>query len=134
MGTTSANCCSPWVDDIVKYSHPSSLLPTPSVGDKDHFYLNMEDEVVRGSCIVHKGDLIWPPPRPVVSAAPAKETAVKPVKAEPKEIDYFSTTLKDAFLYTTGLGTIVGLGVISPTPAFTTMVTTLGLSGIVGRL
>lgn len=31
-----------------------------------------------------------------------------------------------------GLGGLLGLGVVSPNPAFTTMMTTLSLSGIVG--
>ena len=41
--------------------------------------------------------------------------------------------LQDAFMYTAGLSGILGLGMASPNPAFTTMVTTFGLAGIVGK-
>ena len=42
---------------------------------------NLEDEVVRGSTVVHKGEIIWPAPPPKLSAAPKKkieEPAVVP--------------------------------------------------------
>jgi NAD(P) transhydrogenase len=51
---------------------------------------------------------------------------------EKVEPNYFGNTMKDSLMYTTGLGSVLGLGVIAPTPAFTTMVTTFGLAGIVG--
>ena len=37
-----------------------------SFGQKDHYYLDFEDEVVRGSIVVNKGEMMWPPPPPVV--------------------------------------------------------------------
>jgi hypothetical protein len=40
--------------------------------------------------------------------------------------------LKDSLLYTTGLGTLLGLGIISPNPQFANMITTFALSGIAG--
>jgi NAD(P) transhydrogenase len=104
-----------------------------SIGEKDHFYIRLEDEVVRGSIILKDGVLMWPPPVLAVSAQPppAVQKAAA-IKAEPVPIDPFSTTLKTSLSYTTGLGTLLALGVISPNPAFTTMMTTLSLSGIVG--
>lgn len=36
------------------------------------------------------------------------------------------------FFLRIGLGTVMGLGVVSPNPAFTSMLTVFGLSGIVG--
>ncbi|XP_023213834.1 NAD(P) transhydrogenase, mitochondrial-like, partial [Centruroides sculpturatus] len=74
---------------------------------------------------------MWPPPPPKeVPAAPvAKPVAAKPVTPEP---NYFNETLKDSLLYTTGLGSLVGLGMVSPNQSITTMTTIFGLSGIVG--
>ncbi|KAL1435688.1 hypothetical protein MTO96_010475 [Rhipicephalus appendiculatus] len=111
-----------------------------SIGSKDHFYIDLNDEVVRGSIVLQEGKLLWPPPPPKVSAAPPPPpkpavTGTKPSGIAQKEAqvpDYFKETLKKSLVYTAGLGTVVGLGVISPNPAFTTMTTIFGLSGIVG--
>jgi NAD(P) transhydrogenase len=103
-----------------------------SFGEKDHYNLNFEDEVVRGSIILHEGKLMWPPPAIKDPSPPPSAVKAAAAAAPPKERDYFSETLKDSFMYTTGLGSVLGLGVISPNAAFTTMVTTFGLAGIVG--
>lgn len=98
---------------------------------KGHFDVNLEDEVVRGSIILKEGNLLWPPP-------PPKEQPTQPilvVKAEvvqPDEFNPFTATLKRSLGYTAGLGSIMGLALVSPSPAFNTMVTTFGLSVIVG--
>ena len=95
----------------------------------------MNDEVVRGSIILNKGELMWPPPPPP-QPAPGAATAVgpaKPVEVTPApEPNYFMITMKDALMYTGGLGGLLALGVASPGPAFTTMTTTFSLAGIVG--
>jgi len=106
-----------------------------SIGAQDHFHISLEDEVVRGSIIVQNGQLLWPPPLPpppppgAATVAAATPAAAKPVPVEP---NYFANTLKDAAMYTGGMGTLLGLGIVSPNPAFTTMMTTFGLAGIVG--
>ncbi|GBN41463.1 NAD(P) transhydrogenase, mitochondrial [Araneus ventricosus] len=102
-----------------------------SIGEKDHFHINLEDEVVRGSIVLHEGKLLWPPPPPKEVPAPPAPKAVA-AKVAPPEPNYFNQTLKDSLMYTSGLSTLLGLGIASPNPAFTTMMTTLGLSGIVG--
>lgn len=108
-----------------------------AIGPKGHYHIDLNDEVVRGSIVLKDGELLWPPPPPkVVAAPPPPPTPVaavaKGVKKEAEVPDYFKATLKDSFLCTAGLAGIVGLGVISPNPAFTTMTTIFGLSGIVG--
>jgi len=41
-------------------------------GTKDHYYVDLKDDVVRGSIILNKGVLSWPPNPPIsVSASPA---------------------------------------------------------------
>ncbi|PAA90481.1 hypothetical protein BOX15_Mlig031306g1, partial [Macrostomum lignano] len=106
-----------------------------SMGAKDHFYLDMNDEVVRGSCVIDSGKLIWPPPPPPAPPAGAAAPAAKaptPKELEAKEPDYFGDTLKSASAYGAGLGTLLGLGYVSPNAAFSGMLTTFSLSTLVG--
>ncbi len=53
-------------------------------------------------------------------------------KVAPPPPNYFNIKMKDALMYTGGLGTMMGLGVAAPNAAFTTMTTTFGLACIVG--
>ncbi|KAG8188185.1 hypothetical protein JTE90_019463 [Oedothorax gibbosus] len=104
-----------------------------SIGKQDHFDINLEDEVVRGSIVVHEGRLMWPPPPPPSMQQTAAATpAAAATKVAPPPPDPFKTTLKDSMLYTTGLSTMLGFGMVSPNAAFTTMMTTFGLAGLVG--
>lgn len=106
-----------------------------SIGEKDHFNINLEDEVVRGSIILQNGQLMWPPPpppEPSPGAVPAAAAAAPVVKEPPPPPNYFNITLKDASAYAAGLGSLVALGMGSPNPAMTQMMTTFSLAGIVG--
>uniref|UniRef100_A0A1L8DZU8 NAD(P) transhydrogenase, mitochondrial n=1 Tax=Nyssomyia neivai TaxID=330878 RepID=A0A1L8DZU8_9DIPT len=104
-----------------------------SIGEKNHFDIRMEDEVVRGSIVLRNGELMWPPPViPVSAQAPAAVQTKAPAKVEPIPVDPFQKQLKSSLTYTAGLASLLALGVASPNPAFTTMMTTFGLSGIVG--
>ena len=102
-----------------------------SIGENGHFNINLEDEVVRGAIVLQEGKLLWPAP-------PPKELTAQPipvVKAEvvpPEELNPFNITMKKSLAYSAGLGSILGLALISPNPAFNTMVTTFTLSVIVG--
>jgi NAD(P) transhydrogenase subunit alpha len=49
------------------------------LGGAEKFALDLDDEVVRGATVVHRGEIIWPPPK---REEPAKAPAV-PKKAEP---------------------------------------------------
>merc|ERR1719507_2861985 len=116
------------------YSNNISKLMLSMAGDKDHYYLDMADDVVRGSIVLNQGVPSWPPNPPIsvaAAAAPQKGAAVaaKTVKAEP---NHFNDALKQAMTYTAGLGTMNALGCGSPGPAFTNMSTTMGLGCVVG--
>jgi len=116
------------------YSNNISKLMLSMQGDKDHYYLDMADDVVRGSIVLNNGVTSWPPNPPIsVAAAPTPQkgaaVAAKTEKAEP---NYFNDALKQAMTYTAGLGTLNALGCGSPGPAFTNMSTTFGLGCIVG--
>ena len=58
------------------------MLKTKSI-DGDVVNVNMQDEVLRGTTVINKGEVTWPPPAPKLSAAPAA-AAAKPVAAAPK--------------------------------------------------
>jgi NAD(P) transhydrogenase len=103
-----------------------------SIGAQDHFFINLADEVVRGSIILEKGKLMWPPPTPVGPPAPPPVAKAAPVQVVKEEENPLMANLKDSLMCTAGIGSILGLGVLSPNPAFTSMLTTFGLSGIVG--
>jgi len=114
------------------YSNNISKLMLSMQGDKDHYFLDMEDDVVRGSMVLNKGATTWPPNPPIsVAAAPSPAAAAVTLEPPPPP-NYFNIKLKSALGYTTGLGTINLLGVGSPNPAFTNMATTFGLGCIVG--
>merc|ERR1711970_196091 len=115
------------------YSNNLSKLLLSMQGTKDHYFLDMADDVVRGSIVLDKGVTTWPPNPPisVAAAAPPKKGAAVEAKtaAEPNP---FQDGLKQALTYTAGLGTISALGMGSPNPAFTNMTTTFSLGCIVG--
>jgi NAD(P) transhydrogenase len=106
------------------------LLSFSDPNQPGEYIINYDDDVYRGSLVLEKGKLMWPPPALKEPPPPPKPKSVAEVTAV--EPNYFQDTLKDAFYYTAGLSGIVGLGVISPSPLFANMVTTFGLSTIVG--
>lgn len=74
-----------------------------SLGDKDNFYVNLEDEVVRGSIIVLDGRVLWPPS--VISQPSPPATSTKPTDTKElvvAEEDPFRRALKEAAVYGTG--------------------------------
>ena len=104
-----------------------------SMGNQSHFEINLEDEVVRGAIILKEGQLLWPPPPPKEVPASAQPIpVVQAVPVKPKEINPFKATMGKSLGYTAGLSGLMGLALVSPNPAFNTMVTTFSLAFIVG--
>ncbi|XP_078484833.1 NAD(P) transhydrogenase, mitochondrial-like [Ciona intestinalis] len=100
---------------------------------KDDFAYGNVDHVVRGSCVVHEGKITFPSPAPqnVPQPTPPPKPVEKQEIAEPESA--FASKFKESAIYTTGgLTGLVGMGVLSPTPSVTQMVTTCGISIIVG--
>lgn len=95
--------------------------------------VDLNDEVVRGSIVTHKGQLLYPNPNPPkLDASKSSKTLEK--KTIKQIVSPFNTTLKTALTITASLGAFIGLGVISPDPAFLTMVGTFSLALIGGYL
>ncbi|XP_078134377.1 nicotinamide nucleotide transhydrogenase 2 [Sander vitreus] len=101
---------------------------------KDEFDYGTIDHVIRGTLVMKEGKNIFPSPLPKTAPpAPVKQKTVADLEAEKKAvISPFKRTLTSASVYTAGVSTCLALGIISPNAAFTQMVTTFGLSGIVG--
>ncbi|KAM7369090.1 hypothetical protein PAMP_013387 [Pampus punctatissimus] len=125
------------------YSNNITKLMRAVSSDKENFYMDVKDifdygtmdHVVRGSVVMQNGKNLFPAPQPnnLPTAAPPKPKSVKELEAEKAgQVSPFKTTLTTASLYTGGIGTLLGLGLTAPNAAFTQMVTTFGLAGIVG--
>ncbi|MCI4378905.1 hypothetical protein PGIGA_G00221630 [Pangasianodon gigas] len=104
---------------------------TPS----DTFDYGTVDHVIRGTVVMREGKNIFPAPLPRTAppTSPAKQKTVAELEAEKRAgISPFRKTMTSAGVYTAGVSSVIGLGLISPNAAFTQMVTTFGLAGIVG--
>lgn len=100
-----------------------------SIGDGSSFSINLEDEVVRGSIVVHNGAVLPPAPRPVPPApvvAPPTTQATEVVAITP-----WQKASREVALITAGMGTAIGLGKIAG-PAFMSNFFTFGLAGLIG--
>jgi len=113
------------------YANNISKLLLSMAGTKDHYHLDMADDVVRGSIVLNKGAKSWPP-NPPISVAATGQAAAKVEKVAPPPPNYFGNQLKESLTYTAGLGSLTALGMGAPNPAFTGMSTIFGLSVICG--
>merc|ERR1712012_481813 len=113
------------------YANNISKLLLSMAGTKDHYHLDMADDVVRGSIVLNKGAKSWPP-NPPISVAATGQAAAKVEKVAPPPPNYFGNQLKESLTYTAGLGSLTALGMGAPNPAFTAMSTIFGLSVICG--
>ena len=100
-----------------------------SIGEKNHYDVNLNDEVTRGAIILDKGKMMWPAP---ASAAPPAPTVAKPKAAVvAAQEDPWSSSLKNAALSGVGLAGLAALGVTAP-PGFMNNVTTFALACTIG--
>ncbi|MEE6458173.1 hypothetical protein FKM82_000194 [Ascaphus truei] len=126
------------------YSNNITKLLKAISPDKDNFYFALKDEfdygtmdhVVRGTVVMKDGKVIWPAPPPnkiPPQGVPVKQKSVAELEAaKAAAVSPFRKTLNNASAYTAGMSTLMALGIASPHSAFTQMVTTFGLAGIVG--
>ena len=47
------------------YANNLSKLLLSMAGTKDHYHLDFADDVVRGSIVLNKGEMAWPPNPPI---------------------------------------------------------------------
>lgn len=102
-----------------------------SIGSDKQFWINLEDEVVRGSIVLKSGELLWPPPITPKLEVP-KESKVISKKIEVVPVDYLRKHMKDSLAVTSGLGSLLALGAVSPNQHFSIMASTFSLASIAG--
>ncbi|KAG2020254.1 NAD(P) transhydrogenase [Coprinopsis cinerea AmutBmut pab1-1] len=130
---------------VIGYTDLPSRLPTQSstlysnnivkfllsIGNDKRFNIDLEDEVVRGSLVVHQGQILPPvvrslPPPPVAPATTPKEAA-EAVKA----ITPWQKASREVAVVTGGMGSVIALGKATGS-AFMDNFFTFGLAGLVG--
>ncbi|KAG0707662.1 PNTB-domain-containing protein [Suillus ampliporus] len=128
---------------IIGYTDLVSRLPTQSstlysnnitkfllsMGENNAFNVDLSDEVVRGSIVVHQGAILPPVPRP---APPVARPAPKvEEKAETLAITPWQKATREVATVTAGMGSVVALGKMTGA-AFMSNFFTFGLAGLVG--
>lgn len=94
-----------------------------------NFALDLKDEVVRGSLVIHRGSILEPvplAPPPTPSAPPADEAKVASVAITP-----WQKTTREVATVTAGMGSMVALGKLTGA-SFMSNFFTFGLAGLVG--
>lgn len=101
-----------------------------SIGDgKGNFGVDLEDEVVRGSIVVHNGQVLPPAPRPVPPPVVAPPTT--PKESETVAITPWQKATREVATLTAGMGSAVALGKLAG-PAFMSNFFTFGLASMIG--
>jgi H+-translocating NAD(P) transhydrogenase len=131
---------------IIGYTDLPSRLPTQSstlysnnitkfllsIGGDGKFAIDLDDEVVRGSLIVHRGEILPPVPRAMPApAVPPPTPAKSDPKAENMSITPWKKATKEVAAVTAGLGAALGLGKATGA-AFMDNFFTFGLAGLIG--
>lgn len=102
-----------------------------TMGSDRQFWINLEDEVVRGSIVLKSGELLWPPPPPLkLEVLKGNKTISKVVKVVP--VDHLGKHMKDSLALSTGLGSLLAFGAVSPNHHFSVMASTFSLASIAG--
>ncbi|XP_025420569.1 NAD(P) transhydrogenase, mitochondrial-like isoform X2 [Sipha flava] len=102
-----------------------------TIGSDKKFWINLEDEVVRGSIILKSGELMWPPPPPKKVEVPKTNKEIVK-KEETVAVNHFSKHMKDSLAISTGLGSLLIFGAVSPNHHFSMMASTFSLASIAG--
>jgi H+-translocating NAD(P) transhydrogenase subunit alpha len=125
---------------------PSRLAPTASVlygnnlayllgdlGGAANFHIDLNDEVVRNSLVVHNGAVVWPPPRREPPPAPAQPKAAAPAPKTPAEKNAESAGGRSvaAIVAAVFAVALLALGFVAPSE-FLSHLTVFALACIVG--
>jgi NAD(P) transhydrogenase subunit alpha len=84
---------------------------------------NMDDDVIRGATVAHKGEVTYPPPPPKVAAIAAQKPKEKPKELTPEEkraqevAAFRKQTVNQVTLLGIGAALVLGIGAIPGMPA-----------------
>lgn len=97
--------------------------------NKGRFFIDHEDQAVRSALVTEGGKLMWPAPPLPPPPAPKKtpKVVIPEIIVDPRK-----EAMSTAMATTGAVGGALALGVMSPNPAFSAMVTKFGLSSICG--
>jgi len=78
--------------------------------------INLDDEVIRGTTVIKEGKVIWPPPAPKLSAAPAPQTEAPPIAelATKEKKPLISSAVQQLLLMLVLGGGLFALGSVAP--------------------
>ena len=124
LGSTSSTL---YANNQMKWILAAGPTTTKTKGE---FALDYEDIAVRGMMIMDQGELTWPWTPPAPPPPPPKPAAKEaPVLTEEDYKRMYTTSAQRAGYVAVGA---LGLGMLAPNPAFTTMMSTFALSGVIG--
>ena len=95
-----------------------------------YFYIDHNDEAVRGMLVLEDGKMMHPAPLP--PPPPPKPEAAKKEDVTPEKIDYRAPYVQGAKNAGLMSASIMAMGAIAPNPAFSSMLTTFALSNVIG--
>ncbi|KAG6814476.1 hypothetical protein H0H92_000001 [Tricholoma furcatifolium] len=101
-----------------------------SMGDNGNFRIDLKDEVIRGSIVVHEGEILSPMPRVMPAPASPPPTPVKE-EAAVVAITPWQKASREVAVVTAGMGGTVALGKATGI-AFMDSFFTFGLAGLIG--
>lgn len=126
LATTSSSL---YANNITKFLLSAGPQTTKTA---EHFYIDHEDEAVRGMLVLEKGKMMYPAPRPPPPATPAATKTEEKKEETPVEIDYRAPYVQGAKNAGLTSAAIMCLGAAAPNPAFSSMLTTFCLSNVIG--
>jgi H+-translocating NAD(P) transhydrogenase len=102
-----------------------------STKQKGHFYIDHDDQAVRGALVAQDGNLMWPAPALAPPPLPPKKTQIT-APSVTAVADPVEESRRKANATTAAVGTALAFGLLSPNPAFSAMLSKLGLASICG--
>ena len=121
LPTTSSTL---YANNISKFllSAGPQTTKTPS-----YFYIDHNDEAVRGMLVLEKGKMMYPAPLPAAPPASTKKVEVAPVV-----VDHRAPYVQGAKTAGIAATSILAVGAVAPDAAFSSMFTTFALSNVIG--
>lgn len=137
----------PHIDTFLGYTDLPSRLPTQSstlysnnitkfllsmTPEEKKFGIDLKDDVVRGSIVTYKGDIVPTAPRPAPPPPPARPSPIADAKAtDIVALTPWQKTTREVATVTGGMGLALALGKATG-PIFMGNVFTFALAGLIG--
>ncbi|KZT28441.1 PNTB-domain-containing protein [Neolentinus lepideus HHB14362 ss-1] len=131
---------------VIGYTDLPSRLPTQSstlysnnitkfllsIGRDGKFVIDLNDEVVRGAIVVHKGVILPPAPRPVPPPPPQPTTAKIEEEKKTLALTPWQKAQREVAAITAGMGTAIAIGKYTAPAAVSNLFTSFAFAGLIG--